>query len=557
MNIPSNIISLLKLSTNTPKQLAQIFAKTITLGLTHTTLAWNCIIRAYAKSPTPIQAILIYNHFMQSSSLPPPDHHTYPALFKACGRMLSLPKGKEIHAHVTKTGFISDIYVQNSLIHMYGVMTQMEDSRRLFDQMPQRDLATWNSILSAYTAKPSLQHEALGLFNAMAFEGVGADSITLVILLSVCTQWGMLDCGRMVHAYALKSGHMDNSLLNLGNALLGFYAKGSHMDSAFQWFSEMGFTDIVSCTILINGYVESGSVDVARKIFDGIVAKDIVLWNSMIHGYVKAKHWNEALELFNKMEMEKVTADEKTVVSVLSACASLSNLQFGRLVHQFILRMNIKIDDFVGTALVDMYAKCGSLEEAVSTFHKLKCRDVFTWTAVITGLANHGHGKDALCLFSQMKKEGIEPNEATFVAILTACRHSGLVNEGRHCFDQMVRVYKIHPKVEHFGCMIDLLSRAGLLCEGGELITSTGAEDRIIACKTLLSACISHAEFGLGRKVAKELLKLDSQSHGVYVLLSNFYALAGCWDDVLEMRRIMKKLNLRKELGVSFVEVKT
>lgn len=356
--------------------------------------------------------------------------------------------------------------------------------------MPQRDLATWNSILSAYTANPSLQHEALGLFNAMAFEGVGADSITLVILLSVCTQWGMLDCGRMVHAYALKSGHMDNSLLNLGNALLGFYAKGSHMDSAFQWFGEMGFRDIVSYTILINGYVESGSVDVARKIFDGIVAKDIVLWNSMIHGYVKAKRWNEALELFKKMEMEKVTADETTVVSVLSACASLSNLQFGRLVHQFILRMNIKIDDFVGTALVDMYGKCGSLEEAVNTFHKLKCRDFFTWTAVITGLANHGHGKDALCLFSQMQKEGIEPNEATFVAILTACRHSGLVNEGRHCFDQMVRVYKIPPKVEHFGCMIDLLSRAGLLCEGGELITSTGAEDRIIACKTYPAECL-------------------------------------------------------------------
>ncbi|XP_058102249.1 pentatricopeptide repeat-containing protein At2g22410, mitochondrial-like [Magnolia sinica] len=552
MSGPSNVLLWFKHSTHNIKQLNQILAQTITAGLIRTIPTWNCIIRAYAKSPAPIQAILMYNHFMQCSSLLP-DNHTFPALLKACGRLLSLPKGKEIHGYVVKVGLDSDVYIQNSLIHMYGVTIQIHDSRRLFDGMSQRDIVTWNSILAAYVANPSWQGEALVLYREMVFEGVEADEITMVILLSACTHLGALGYGRMVHVCMLKKGFV--CVLNLDNALLGFYAKSEDMDAVFRLFGKMGPRDVVSYTIVINGYVELGLVDVAREIFDRIPSKDIVLWNSMISGYVKVKRPQEALELFHKMEMEMIKPDEMTVVSVLSACSNLSNLQFGRWVHQIMHRIDIRMDVFVGTALVDMYAKCGSLEDAVRTFYKMKYKDVFTWTAVIVGLANSGHGKEALSFFSQMQTEGIEPTEVTFVAVLTACSHSGLVDEGCYWFDRMVGVYKIRPKIEHLGCIIDLLSRAGLLCQAEGLIRTIPDEDRMISYKTLLSACIKYADIGIGEKVAKKLIELDPQSHGVYVLLSNFYSLAGQWEDVMEMRRIMKELDLNKEAGISFVEV--
>ncbi|KAJ4977478.1 hypothetical protein NE237_002584 [Protea cynaroides] len=363
-----------------------------------------------------------------------------------------------------------------------------------------------------------------------------------------------MEYGRGIHAYLIKQGIRCS--LNLENALLGIYAKGGDMDMAFRLFLAMkDRKDVVSHTILINGYVDSGLVDLARGIFDQMIVKDLVSWNSMIHGYVKAKRPSDALLLFEKMEMESVKADEITIVSLLSAAAGLCNLQFGRLVHRFILQRDIRIDSFVGTALIDMYAKCGSLEDAMLTFYKMGYIDTYACTAVITGLANCGHGSKVLTLFEQMKKEGIEPNEATFVAALNACSRSGLLEEGCLLFDRMTGVYNIKPKVEHLGCLIDLFSRAGLLYQAEELIRTLPTQERVISYKTILSACINYSEIDLGKKVAEELIRLGPHSHEVYILLANFYALAGQWHNVVEIRKLMKELDMRKDVGVSVVEV--
>ncbi|KAF8408731.1 hypothetical protein HHK36_004799 [Tetracentron sinense] len=542
----------LKHSTHNITQLAQILAHTITTGLVHTTLTWNCLVRAYSKSPTPITAILIYNHFIKTTCISP-DNHTYPALLKACSRLLSLPKGKEIHAHVTKIALDSDIYVQNSLIHFYGSTARVNDARRLFDTMPQRDLVSWNSVLATSIASPGLWVEALMLFKEMVFDNVGADDITMIILLSVCTQVEGIEYGRTIHGYVIKLGI--RCTLNLENALLGMYAKGGDMGMALGLFFEMGERrDVVSYTILINGYVELGLVDPAREFFDQIVFKDLVTWNSMIHGYVKAKHPKEALELFKEMEIKMVKPDETTIVSVLAACANLSDLRYGRLVHRFILQRNIRLDVFLGTALIDMYCKCGSLEDAMAIFYGMDYRDVFAWTALITGFANYGQGNEALSLFKQMEKQGMVPNEATFVSVLMACSRSGMVKAGLYLFKRMVGFYKIKPKIEHFGCLADLLSRAGLLYEADDFIRTMPAEERLVAYKTLLSACINHFDFDLGKTVAKELMKLGPQSHRVYILLSNFYALAGQWAEVVEIRKLMKVFDMRKEVGISSIE---
>ncbi|KAJ0018678.1 hypothetical protein Pint_11285 [Pistacia integerrima] len=330
----------------------------------------------------------------------------------------------------------------------------------------------------------------------------------------------------------------------------------NELTSARGVFDEMPHRVIVSWNTLLEGCAEMGMVELGREVFDMIVDKDTVIWNSMMHAYVKAKLPKEALKLFKIMVDEGVIPDENTMVSVLSACASLSDLECGRLVHRFIHQNNIKQDVFVKTALIDMYSKCGCLEDALVLFYKMGCKDVFTWTIMIEGLANYGLGIEALRVFNQMERQGIKPNEATFVSVLAACSHSGLVTEGCQLFRRMVGVDRIQPKNEHFGCLIDLFSRAGLLYQAEEFIETMKAEDKLIAYKTLLSACIRYSEFDVGEKAAYKMMKLGPQNHATYILLSNFYAQAGQWAEVAEARRNMKEFDMRKMPGNSTLELK-
>ncbi|XP_052181849.1 pentatricopeptide repeat-containing protein At2g22410, mitochondrial-like [Diospyros lotus] len=551
-----NVILLsLRESPHSIKQLDQILTQTITTGLILTTPVWNCILRAYSKSPKPTIAILIYNHLIRSNSIRP-DNYTFPALLRACSCMPSLSKGKEIHAHIAKVGLDSDVYVQNAFIHLYGSTGQIVDAQKLFDKMSHRDLVSWNSLLAAYCSNSALQIKALALFKQMVYEGIGVDKFTLVIILSVLVEVRRAGYGAVVHGHVIKVGLA--CILHLENTLLNVYVKCGNMNAALKLYNEMGDRrDIVSHTVLINGYVEAGFVDSARDIFDWTIVKDKILWNSMIHGYVEAKRPRDALELFMRMENEMVRPDEMTIVSILAVCACSSNLQYGRLLHRLILRSNMTPDVFIGTALIDMYSKCGSLDEAMLTFYKMAERDVFTWTAAIAGLANYGYANEALKLFDQMEDRGVDPNEATFVSVLAACRQSGLVNEGCLLFGRMVRFYNIQPKVEHFGCLIDLLGRAGLVDKAEEFIKTMPLGERPIAYKTLLSACISYSKIDLGLKVVDELSRLGSNDHSVYILLSNFYALAGEWSKVADMRRNLKRFGLAKAAGISSLEVKT
>ncbi|KAJ0975805.1 hypothetical protein J5N97_017770 [Dioscorea zingiberensis] len=506
-----------------------------------------------------MHAILIYNQFMLlgSSSLIP-DNYSYPAVLKACCRLpYTLPKAREVHGHVTKLGFVSDVYVQNSLIHVYGVLSQIVDARNLFDEMSLRDLTSWNSILTAYVWACDVRAEVFVLFRKMVCDDVWVDGITLAVVLSGCGgDQEELSCGRVIHAYALKHGLVFD--VRVGNAVMNAYAKTGDLDAAFGLFEEMGVVrlrDVVSHTILINACVESGSLELAREIFDQMSSRDVVLWNSMIDGYIKAKRPKEALELFKQMEMEMIAPDENTMVSVVSACASLADLNIGRLVHQFIRRQGIKEDKFVLTALVDMYAKCGSLEDALIVFLKMTQKDVFTWTVLIAGFATYGYGKVSFKLFSMMQCEGVEPNETTFVALLKACSNAGLIHEGYLWFKRMVENYSIQPKIEHFGCMVDLLSRAGMFSEAEELIKCIPMQERIILYKTLLRSCICYGNLHLGEKISEELTKLNKPlSYGVYVLLSNFYAFARRWEDVEQIRKSARSSDMKKDAGISYIE---
>ncbi|KAJ6301338.1 hypothetical protein OIU77_015612 [Salix suchowensis] len=332
------ILLSLKSKTHNIKFLDQILTQTITTGFTYSTPTWNCLIRAYSRSPTtPTKAILVYNYFIKTCSTRP-DNYTYPCLLKACSRLFTDSNGKQVHTHVIKTGLDSDIFVQNALVHLYGTVGNSTDACFLFDRMPNRDVASWNSLMGIYNANNSF-NEVMVLFKKMMCGCVKADRISLVIVLSASAQAQMegLEYGRLVHGHVIKVGF--GCFLEVNNALLNFYIKCKEIDEASKMFDEFVHEgDVVSYTILINAYVEMGMIDLARDVFDEIIDKDRVLWNLMVHAYVKVQCPNEALDLFEKMDSEGVIPDENTMFSVLLACASLSDLQCARLVHRFINR---------------------------------------------------------------------------------------------------------------------------------------------------------------------------------------------------------------------------
>lgn len=306
---------------------------------------------------------------------------------------------------------------------------------------------------------------------------------------------------------------------------------------------------------LMDMYVKCECLEAAKRVFDEIPQRDIMSWTSMISGLVRCKRPKEALELFRIMQVSGVEPDKVVLATVLSACASLGALDYGRWVHEYIERRGIESDAHIGTAMVDMYAKCGCLDTALQTFHGMHNKNVYSWNALLGGLAMHGRGEEALDHFTQMVKAGMRPNEVTFLAVFSACCHSGLVEEGRRYFDDMTGVYNLAPKIEHYGCMVDLLGRAGLLREALDLVRAMPMQPDVLIWGAMLSACKAHGDVKLSRQILGNLLELRSHDSGVYVLLSNIFATNDRWEDATRLRRLMKAKGIRKAPGSSVVEV--
>ncbi|KAF5743571.1 pentatricopeptide repeat-containing protein [Tripterygium wilfordii] len=303
-------------------------------------------------------------------------------------------------------------------------------------------------------------------------------------------------------------------------------------------------------------YAKCECVCMTRQIFYELPEKDIVSWTSIISGLVQCKHPKESLELFCNMQTFGIDPDRVILTSVLSACASLGALEYGKWVHNYINHRGIKWDSHIGTAMIDMYAKCGCIELAEKTFSNLSSKNVFTWNALIGGLAMHGHGHEALEHFKEMRKVGMRPNEVTFLAILTACCHSGFVDEGRRHFYQMIsQPYNLSPRLEHYGCMIDLLCRAGQLDEAVILIKHMPMSPDVLVWGTLLNALNSSRNMVLPQDMLNFLMELESHDSGIYVLLSNIFAANGRWNDVERVRRLMKEKGIKKAPGSSLIEV--
>lgn len=482
----------------------------------------------------------------------PVDRFTFPPLLKASARVPALAEGREIHGLAAKMGFDSDPFIQTGLIGFYAACGRVSEARVLFDKMSHRDIVAWSVMMDGYTGV-GLYDEVMLLFDEMKNSNIEPDEVILTTVLSACGYTRNLNCGKTIHTYISEKNFSFDSRLQ--SSLITMYSNCGSMDSAHSLFDKMSPKNLVASTAIISGYSKLGKIETARSIFNQIPEKDLVSWSAMISGYAESEHPNEALKLFNEMQISGIRPDEITMLSVISACAHLGALDQAKWIHMFVDKNGFRGTLSIKNALIDMYAKCGSLETALQVFNDMPRRNVISWTSMITGFAMHGDGDSALSLFYQMKNERVEPNEVTFVSVLYACSHAGLVDEGRKIFASMISKHNIKPKLEHYGCMVDLLGRANLLNEAVKLIEIMPFNPNVVIWGSLLSACRVHGNISLGELAARRLLAIDPDHDGAYVLLSNIYAKARRFEDVWEVRRYMKNRGVTKEKGRSWIEM--
>ncbi|RYR57448.1 hypothetical protein Ahy_A05g023181 [Arachis hypogaea] len=405
---------------------------------------------------------------------------------------------------------------------------------RIFQHIHNPTLCIFNTILNAFFINGNSKG-TIHLFIDMVRRRLNPDHYTLPCVLKACTSLGSVSLGEIVHGYGSKLGLLCDVFV--GNGLIALYL-----------FDEMPNLNVVSWTMMIAGYAKVGDIDSARLFFDEAPERDMGIWGAMISGYVKNNCFNEGLHLFRLIQSTDEVPDESILVSILSSCAHLGALDIGIWVHRYL-----------NEARITMYAKCGHLVMAKRLFDSMKERDVVCWNAMIFGMAMHGDGISALQLFLDMEKAGIKLDDLTFIAIFTACSYSGMVLEGLKLLDKMCNVHKIEPKIEHYGCLVDLLSRAGLFKEAMVMIrrirdSSSGTSEEALSWRAFLSACCNHGQTKFAELAAAKLLKLENHS-GVYVLLSNLYATTGKYSETRRVRDMMKNKGSEKAPGCSSVEI--
>nr|XP_004305327.2 PREDICTED: pentatricopeptide repeat-containing protein At1g08070-like [Fragaria vesca subsp. vesca]XP_011466751.1 PREDICTED: pentatricopeptide repeat-containing protein At1g08070-like [Fragaria vesca subsp. vesca]XP_011466752.1 PREDICTED: pentatricopeptide repeat-containing protein At1g08070-like [Fragaria vesca subsp. vesca] len=476
---------------------------------------WNTLIRGYADRGPCHEAIFLYRKMHQSGFSP--DNYTFPFVVRSCAVQSALREGTEVHCNIIKNGFSSDVFVQSSLVSMYAQNGETLNSELVFNKMVVRNIVSWTAMIAGYV-KNGFYKEGLTVLRDMVASGSQPNVVTLVSILPACASLEFLDLGNLIHGHGVKVGF--DSDMSLMNALIAFYGKCRNLETA-------------------------------KSLFDGLVVRNLVSWNAMIAAYEQNKAGMHAIKLFCRMQNENVEYDYITIVSVISACASSGALNTGIWLHELVKRKGFGTNVSVTNALIDMYAKCGNIDLAKDVFQKLPHKSVVSWTSIIGACASHGHGDDALMFFSMMKEKGIKPNNFTFIAVLSACRHSGLVDEGRKHFESMIKDYSLVPGVEHYACMVDLLGRAGCLLEAYKFIERMPVEPDVGIWGALLSACRIYGNVELAELVAAHLSELDPP----YVLMLNIYAEAGRWEDEARLRSLMRQKELKKLPGQSFVVV--
>lgn len=513
---------------------------------------FNTMIRGYARNGPPSEAIAIFK------SMSSPNNFTFPFLVASCAKLPRPETGLGVHGHIVKSGFDSDIFIANSLVHFYSRFDDLGGARQLFDEIPHRDAVSYNTVINGY-ARAGLAAEALSLFKDMCESEVFPDAYTFVSLLSLSSSIADLPTGRLIHQLMYKNLGAPLSGVLLKNALVGMYAKCGKMKAAERAFGALRPREISTPAIssMISGYTGRGEVETARELFDDMPVKDSIAWTAIIGGYSRAGRHREALDLFLEMESSGAEPDEVTVAVALSACAQAGAVEMAKRLHRRAEKISSSRRNLVlATAIVDAYAKCGLVAAAIDVFRGVdgRSKTVPLFNAMVSGLAQHGLGEEALATFREMAPLNLNPDETTFTAVLCACSHSGLIEEGRKIFNSMSIDHGIRPQIEHYGCMVDLLGRGGFLKEAFGFIDEMPIEPNAVIWHSLLAACRIHGDICIGEAAARRLLLLGPDG-GSCVLLSGMLADAKRWEDSTNVRRsIGRNGNQKKPAGWSYIE---
>ncbi|KAI3461997.1 hypothetical protein Pfo_018660 [Paulownia fortunei] len=586
---------------------------------------WNVLINNYSQlglAHYSFSALQLFKQMLRHRSLP--NSHTFAGIFSAAAILEDAVMAHQAHCFVVKLVDSCDVFVYSSMLNVYGKLGFLDEGRKVFDEMPERNSITWSTMISGY-ASQRLANEAFGVFREMVSGGEeDANEFVFTSVLSAFTSPEFVDKGKQVHCLAIKNGL--TKIVSVGNAVVTMYAKCGSLRDAVQVFELSTDKNSITWSAMITGHAQSGDgekalvlfkemhccgmkpseytlvgvlnacsdteeinvgkqvhaylvklgfefqmyimtalVDMyakcgfivdAQKGFDYLHEADLVLWTSMIGGYVQNGDNESAVSLYCRMQMEGIAPNELTMASVLKACSSLSALEQGKQIHAHVVKNGFNLEVPIGSALSTMYAKCGSLDDGYAVFRRMPARDVVSWNAMISGLSQNGLGIEALDLFEEMQLEGAKPDYVTFVNILSACSHMGLVDRGWEYFQLMSKNFGVVPRVEHYACMVDILGRAGKLHEAKEFIESATIDHGLYLWRILLSACRNHRNYELGAYAGEKLMELCSQESSAYVLLSSIYSALGRLDDVERVRRIMNMRGISKEPGCSWIELK-
>lgn len=471
-------------------------------------------------------------------------------LLEQCSNLRDL---KIIHAHMLRTHLFFDVFAASRIVAFcIDSPNSLGYAIKVSSQIKNPNLFIYNALIRGCSSSDNpansihyyIQSQRIGLF---------PDNITHPFLVKACSQLESAIMGTQVHGQIIRHGFERDCYIQ--HSLVHMYATFGDMKAARFIFKRMYSFDVASWTCMIAGYHKCGDVESARELFERMPEKNLVTWSTMISGYARNNRFDRAVELFWVLQAEGVVANEIVMVGVISSCAHLGALAMGEKAHEYVMRNNLSLNVVLGTAIVDMYARCGSVEKAIRVFEQLEEKDALCWTALIAGLAMHGYAEKAVQYFSEMVKEGIVPRDITFTAVLTACSHGGLVDRGLEIFESMERDHGVEPRLEHYGCMVDLLGRAGKLEEAEKFILEMPVEPNAPIWGALLGACRIHRNVEVGERVGKILIQMKPEHSGYYVLLSNIYARTNKWKDVTVMRRLMKEKGVRKPPGYSLIEV--
>ncbi|XP_062117083.1 LOW QUALITY PROTEIN: pentatricopeptide repeat-containing protein At2g37310 [Humulus lupulus] len=516
------------------------------------TFSWNAMLIAYSFHNMHTVTLNLFTSLVSSCSTDvKPDNFSVTCVLKALGSLLfDVILAKEVHCFVLRHGFDSDMFVVNALVTCYSRYDKLGLARVLFDRMSERDIVSWNSMIAGYS-QGGLYDECKELFKEMLGSvELRPNAVTMVSVLQACGQSKDLIFGMEVHRYVNETQmEMDTSLFN---ALIGFYAKCGSLDYARELFDEMTQKDEVTYGSMVSGYMVHGFVDDALVLFQSKMENlGLSTWNAVISGLVQNNRHENVLDIFRAMQASGLRPNTVTLSSILP---TVPYLKGGKEIHAYAVRSGFDQNIYVSTAIIDTYAKSGFLQGAQWVFNQSKSKSLIIWTAIISAYSAHGDADTSLRLFDEMVNYGLHPDEVTFTAVLTSCAHSGVLDEAWKIFGSMLPKYEIQPSVEHYACMVSVLSRAGKLSEAVQFISKMPIEPSAKVWGALLNGASVSGDVELGKFVFDRLFDIEPENTGNYIIMANLYSQAGRPDEADNIRRRMTKIGLKKVAGSSWIE---